>query len=111
MRNKKQINLGIIFVICLGLLITIFLSLKLGTKEINIRDFLAAFEWAIQMMILLNQLYIKEYLELFFAILAGSSLAISGVLMQSVTRNPIADPGILGINTGASLSVVIGLSF
>ncbi|HET1041266.1 TPA: iron ABC transporter permease, partial [Streptococcus pneumoniae] len=42
MRNKKQINLGIIFVICLGLLITIFLSLKLGTKEINIRDFLAA---------------------------------------------------------------------
>ncbi|HGQ9730240.1 TPA: FecCD family ABC transporter permease, partial [Streptococcus pneumoniae] len=46
-----------------------------------------------------------------FAILAGSSLAISGVLMQSVTRNPIADPGILGINTGASLSVVIGLSF
>ncbi|HEU9112855.1 TPA: iron ABC transporter permease, partial [Streptococcus pneumoniae] len=43
MRNKKQINLGIIFVICLGLLITIFLSLKLGTKEINIRDFLAAF--------------------------------------------------------------------
>lgn len=62
-------------------------------------------------MILLNQLYIKEYLELFFAILAGSSLAISGVLMQSVTRNPIADPGILGINTGASLSVVIGLSF
>ncbi|TVX05292.1 hypothetical protein AZJ53_11535 [Streptococcus pneumoniae] len=61
MRNKKQINLGIIFVICLGLLITIFLSLKLGTKEINIRDFLAAFG----MMILLNQLYIKEYLELF----------------------------------------------
>lgn len=46
-----------------------------------------------------------------FATLAGSSLAISGVLMQSVTRNPIADPGILGINTGASLSVVIGLSF
>ena len=36
-------------------------------------------------------------------ILAGGSLGISGTLVQSVTRNPVADPSILGINTGASL--------
>lgn len=46
-----------------------------------------------------------------FSMLAGASLGVSGALMQAVTRNPIADPGILGVNTGASLSVVIGLSF
>lgn len=46
-----------------------------------------------------------------FGILAGASLATSGALMQSITRNPIADPSILGVNTGASLFVVIGLAF
>ncbi|HGJ3022721.1 TPA: iron chelate uptake ABC transporter family permease subunit, partial [Streptococcus pneumoniae] len=107
MRNKKQINLGIIFVICLGLLITIFLSLKLGTKEINIRDFLAAFGMGNTNDDFIKSIIYKRIPRTIFAILAGSSLAISGVLMQSVTRNPIADPGILGINTGASLSVVI----
>ncbi|MFK0003574.1 FecCD family ABC transporter permease [Paenarthrobacter sp. NPDC090522] len=36
----------------------------------------------------------------------GSALAVAGVLMQALTRNPLADPGILGINMGASAAVV-----
>lgn len=43
-------------------------------------------------------------------ILAGSALAVAGALMQSLTRNPFADPGLLGINAGASLAVVIGIA-
>lgn len=46
-----------------------------------------------------------------FGILAGASLSVSGALMQAVTRNPIADPSILGVNTGASLFVVCGMRF
>ncbi|MCR4831116.1 MAG: iron ABC transporter permease [Pseudobutyrivibrio sp.] len=46
-----------------------------------------------------------------FGLVAGASLSISGVLMQSVTRNPIADPSILGVNTGASLFIVFGIAF
>jgi len=45
------------------------------------------------------------------AIVAGAALALSGGVMQAVTRNPIADPGILGVNTGASLFVVCGIAF
>ena len=45
------------------------------------------------------------------ALLAGAALAISGALMQAITRNPLADPGILGVNTGAALAVVIGIAF
>lgn len=41
----------------------------------------------------------------------GSALAVSGVAMQGVTRNPLADPGILGVLSGASLAVVTGLAF
>lgn len=46
-----------------------------------------------------------------FSIMCGAALGVSGALMQSVTRNPIADPSILGVNTGASLFVVCGIAF
>lgn len=46
-----------------------------------------------------------------FSLLSGAALGVSGALMQSVTRNPIADPSILGVNTGASLFVVCGIAF
>lgn len=40
------------------------------------------------------------------ALLVGSSVAVAGAIMQGLTRNPLADPGILGINAGAALAVV-----
>ncbi|GAF24627.1 ABC-type Fe3+-siderophore transport system, permease component [Bacillus sp. JCM 19047] len=46
-----------------------------------------------------------------FSLLCGAALGVSGALMQAVTRNPIADPSILGVNTGAALFVVAGLAF
>lgn len=43
-------------------------------------------------------------------LLAGAALGLAGVVMQGVTRNPVADPGLLGINAGAAFAVVVGLS-
>lgn len=40
---------------------------------------------------------------------AGSALGVAGALLQGLTRNPIADPGLLGINAGASLAVVAAI--
>lgn len=40
-------------------------------------------------------------------VLAGAALGVAGALMQAVTRNPLADPGLLGVNAGAGLAVVI----
>jgi iron complex transport system permease protein len=42
---------------------------------------------------------------------AGAALAVSGLVLQGITRNPLADPGILGVNTGASLAVVTGIAW
>ncbi len=42
-------------------------------------------------------------------VLVGVALGLSGAVMQGVTRNPLADPGILGIEAGASLAVVISI--
>lgn len=43
-------------------------------------------------------------------IVVGMALSVSGSLMQSLTRNPLADPGILGINAGSSLAVVVAVA-
>jgi len=45
------------------------------------------------------------------AALGGAALGLSGAIMQGITRNPLADPGILGVNMGASLAVVIGVAW
>nr|WP_195572357.1 iron ABC transporter permease [Paenibacillus sp. 1001270B_150601_E10] len=45
------------------------------------------------------------------SILIGAGLAVSGCIMQGITRNPLADPGILGINAGAGLMVMLLISF
>ncbi|WP_458041016.1 MULTISPECIES: FecCD family ABC transporter permease [Bacteria] len=45
------------------------------------------------------------------AMLVGAALALSGCAMQAITRNPLADPGILGISGGAALAVVVGIAF
>lgn len=43
------------------------------------------------------------------AVIVGAAISVSGALMQGITRNPLADPGILGINAGASFAVVIAI--
>ncbi|MGY1744955.1 FecCD family ABC transporter permease [Blastococcus sp. SYSU D00695] len=45
------------------------------------------------------------------AVLVGAALGLAGAVMQGVTRNPLADPGVLGINMGASLAVVAGIAW
>ncbi len=42
------------------------------------------------------------------AIVAGAALGVSGALIQAVTRNPLADPGILGVNAGAAFALAVG---
>jgi len=43
------------------------------------------------------------------AIVVGSSLGVAGGLIQALTRNPLADPGILGVNAGAAFTVAVGI--
>lgn len=44
-------------------------------------------------------------------VLVGACLAAAGTVMQGITRNPLADPGLLGVNAGASLLVVLAITF
>lgn len=107
MRKSKLSFIFLFLVICL-ILVSI-LSIVYGSKSIHINTlFNAIFTSNDSFEISVVQARIPRTL---FGILAGASLGVSGCLMQSITRNPIADPSILGINTGASLFVVIGIAF
>ncbi len=49
--------------------------------------------------------------RIFIAILGGAATAVSGVLLQAVMKNPLADPGIIGVSSGASLTAVLITAF
>lgn len=49
--------------------------------------------------------------RIFIAMLGGAVMAVSGVLLQAVMKNPLADPGIIGISSGASLVAVLVTAF
>ena len=44
-------------------------------------------------------------------VLVGAAFAVAGAIMQAVTRNPLASPGVMGLNTGASFTVVLAIVF
>ena len=108
MRITKKIGIYLVSIILLG--ICAMASLALGAKNIEISLAIDALLNSDNMSF--AALVVRERIpRTIFSIMAGASLGISGALMQSITRNPIADPSILGVNTGASLSVVIGMAF
>ena len=45
------------------------------------------------------------------AILVGSALGVSGAILQGITKNPLAEPGMIGINAGSALFVVLWISY
>lgn len=92
-----------------GLLIAACLSLAVGSRMIPLSstvDALFNYDGSIEDRIIWE----LRFQRMALGLLVGLALGIAGAVMQSVTRNPIADPGLLGINAGASLGVVIAIS-
>ena len=56
-------------------------------------------------------IYDLRFPRIFIAMLGGAATAVSGVLVQAVMKNPLADPGIIGVSSGASLVAVIVTAF
>lgn len=56
-------------------------------------------------------IYDLRFPRIFIAMLGGAATAVSGVLLQAVMKNPLADPGIIGVSSGASLVAVIVMAF
>src|SRR5699024_4404222 len=84
------------------------ISVTIGSRAVAAEDILSAFGGSTDGFG--PAAVAKRIPRTLLAVIVGAALSVSGAVMQGVTRNPLADPGILGINTGASLAVVIGIA-
>jgi iron complex transport system permease protein len=90
------------------LLLALLSSVAFGAAEINpptVWAALFAFDGSTNHLII-RTLRVPRALV---AALVGAALAVAGAIMQGMTRNPLAEPGILGINAGAACAVVFGV--
>lgn len=86
--------------------ILMLLSLSAGSTELDLVDLLWPNELNDDQIYALYSLRIPRTLTGF---LAGAATAVAGAILQSLTRNPIADPGLLGLAQGALLAILCGL--
>ncbi|HLS62257.1 MAG TPA: iron ABC transporter permease, partial [Ruania sp.] len=91
------------------LVLVMALSVAYGSRDVGLDDILAAVGGSTDGFD--HGAVARRIPRTWLAVIAGAGLAVSGAVMQGVTRNPLADPGILGVTTGASLAVVIGLAW
>jgi iron complex transport system permease protein len=84
-------------------------SITVGARDVGWNDILAALGGSADGFD--EAAVAKRIPRTLLAVVAGAALGLSGAVMQGVTRNPLADPGILGINMGASLAIVAGMAF
>lgn len=104
LRSRAVLLLGL--VVCAGvLLLCLLASVRFGAARIGTADVLAAFTdyGGSEEDLIIRTLRVPRAL---ISALVGASLAVAGAIMQGLTRNPLADPGILGIEAGAALAVV-----
>jgi len=95
--------------LCVLVLVSVLLSLFLGSRSIDLSsvvDVVLGRGDAVEGMVVLDLRVPRTMLGL----VAGAALGLAGALMQGLTRNPLADPGLLGVNSGASLAVVVAIS-
>lgn len=88
--------------------VVVLASIAYGSKPIPVGDVLAAifsFDGSNDHLVIRSLRVPRTIVGLG----VGSALGIAGAVMQGVTRNPLADPGILGVSGGASLAVVVGI--
>lgn len=85
------------------------MSLAFGSNPIPITDVVPA-------LLGDGDEYVRQVVEsriprTLHGVLAGCCLAVAGVVMQGITRNPLGDPGLLGVNVGAAAAVVTATAF
>ena len=105
----RGVGVAALVVLLAALALVALASLAIGSRVIPLPDVVSAIvapqgDFA-------SAIVSKRVPRTLFSLLAGAALGVSGLLMQAVTRNPIADPSILGVNSGAALFVVCGIAF
>lgn len=109
-QEKKMMRAWISFGVVIILLILLFFaSINIGSLKVGFGELLSG------LFVKYNKdvatIYDLRFPRIIISMLAGAAIAVSGVLFQAVLKNPLADPGIIGISSGASFTAVIITAF
>ena len=99
--KKICMILTTVFVLCF----TILISLRIGSIDISFKELIDGMFLSKQSnnFLIIRDLRMPRVLS---AVLIGGNLAVAGALLQTTMKNPLADPGIIGISSGASLGAI-----
>ncbi|MFD1675269.1 FecCD family ABC transporter permease [Alicyclobacillus fodiniaquatilis] len=110
-KSHPVVASGIIFCGLIALLLGLALSVSVGAADIHLSTVWAS---VFHFNPKLSQDQVIHYLRLPRAVagaLVGAAFAVAGALMQGMTRNPLADPGILGVNAGSEFLLAVCFAF
>lgn len=101
MRNKIILSSSILLLIVIS-----FLTLMLGSKNLSFIDVINSLisQDNTQIGVIINNIRLPRLIT---GLMSGATLALSGLLLKTVLKNPLADASIIGVSSGASLAVVI----
>lgn len=102
--SRTRIVAAFVLIVAL-IVITFIVSLMSGSIDISIREIWESVFGKISQNV--GVVYDVRLPRLLIALLAGASLAVSGTLLQAVMKNPLTDPGIIGISSAAALMAAI----
>ncbi|WP_298831384.1 iron ABC transporter permease [uncultured Planococcus sp.] len=108
---SPKVSFPIKFILSLlALVLTLIVSLIFGAADISLKEVgLALFSTSSSDGIgVIREIRLPREIA---AIFVGAALAVSGAMMQGMTRNPLADPGLLGLTAGANAALAFTLAF
>ncbi|OME87975.1 iron ABC transporter [Paenibacillus sp. FSL A5-0031] len=112
MKSKRQsVLISYKLIGCLLMLVlSFFLSMKFGAADTTFRELWLAITTNVKddNILVLREIRLPRAIA---AILIGAAFAVSGAIMQGVTRNPLADPGLLGLTSGANMALALAFVF
>ena len=91
------------------LMIAVLLGVSTGAVRVGIGEILDTFRWSAAAGENYQIIYNIRIPRVLVGALVGMNLALAGVILQGVLRNPLADPGIIGVTAGAGLAAMVVL--
>lgn len=109
-KKKKTLRVTLAFVItAILLLVILFISVNTGTLKVGIKELFRGLFVKYDAQV--SSIFDLRFPRIVIAMLAGAAISVSGVLFQAVLKNPLADPGIIGISSGAGFVSVVVTAF